>query len=148
MYTYMPLTLLVDEISPDGVRATVSSPGSIQANILAFLKLGLIPAPMNPQTINGIYILPTGKYVCLIVKASDASRLADGMVFLDLTGRTDVIEEIGQKLGNAALEKKFLETVDHILANPDTHTRFLLTTNKHEMEGSAGAFLGWPRKHS
>lgn len=147
MYTHiMPLTLLVDEISPDRVRATVSHPGSIYANILAFIKLGLIPAPLNPNTINGIYILPTGKYVCLIVKASDASRLADGMIFLDLTDRTDVIDEIGQKFGNPALEKKFLETVDFILANPDTHTRFLLTINKGGLE-ELDTFVGWSQPH-
>jgi hypothetical protein len=136
MYTYMPLTLLVDEISPDKVRATVSHQGSITANILAFIKLGLIPAPLTPNTINGIFILATGKYVCLIVKASDTSRMADGMVFLDLTDRTEVIDDIGQKFGNAALQKKFLETVEFIFANPDTHTRFLLTINKHDLYGT------------
>ena len=139
MYRQMPLTLLVDEISPDNVRATVSHPGSITANILAFIKLGLVPAPMKDKTINGIFILPTGKYVCIIVRSSNNQRMADGIVFLDLTRRPEVIDEIGQKFGNAALEKKFLETVDYIFANPDTHSRFHLRISKG---GDPGVFIG------
>jgi hypothetical protein len=129
--TFMPLNLYVDEFSPDGVRATVSHPVSITANMLAFIKLGLVPDPISDKTINGIFILPTGKYVCLIVRSSNTTqRMADGMVFLDLTKRTEVIDEIAQKLGNAELEKKFLQTIDHIFNNPDTHSRFHLRVTK------------------
>ncbi|HEV2478460.1 MAG TPA: hypothetical protein VGS79_02300 [Puia sp.] len=132
MYRYMPLTLLVDEISPDKIRATVSHPGSITANCLAFIKLGLMPAPVKDKTIGGIFILPAGKYVCIVVTATHPQRMADGMIFLDLTNREDLIPEIGEKFRNPALEKKFLQTVDHIFANPDTHSRFLLAINKHD----------------
>jgi hypothetical protein len=129
-FTFKPLNLLVDEISPDGVRATVSYPGSIVSNMLAFIKHGLVPAPMGDSTINGIFIMPAGKYVGIIVKASQTNRMADGMVFLDLTDRQEVIDEIAQKFGNAELEKKFLQTVDYIFANPDTHSRFRLFVSK------------------
>ena len=135
MYRYMPLTLLVDEILPDRVRAIVSHPGSITANILALIKVGLIPTPLE-ESINGLFICATGKYVCLIVKATHNHRMADGMVFLDLTDRADVIDEIGQKLGTPALQKKFFETVDYIFANPDTHSRFLLSINQHDVMGT------------
>jgi len=125
MFTGWPLTVIVDEISPDEVRATVSHPRSIHLNMLEFIKLGFVPSPLN-DTINGIYVLPTGKYVCLIVKTAGAQRLADGMIFLDLTNRTDIIYEIGGKFGNDQLKKKFLQTVDYIFNNPDTHSRILL----------------------
>ena len=125
MFTGWPLTVIVDEISQDEVRATVSHPRSIHLNMLEFLKLGFVPAPLK-ETINGIFILAAGKYVCLIVKSADAQQLADGMIFLDLTNRTDIIHEIGEKFGNDQLKKKFLQTVDYIFNNPDTHSRILL----------------------
>ena len=134
MFRYMPLALLVDEFSPDRVRATVSHPGSIAINMLEFIRLGIVPAPLGPNAINGIFITHAGKYLCIIVKSSNAQRLADGIVFLDLTKRTEVIEEIAQKFGNAELEKKFLQSVDYIFNNPDTHSRFRLIINKNFLD--------------
>ena len=134
MFRYMPLALLVDEFSPDRVRATVSDPASIAANMLEFIRLGIVPAPIGPNTINGIFITPAGKYLCIIVKSSNAQRLADGIVFLDLTKRTEVIDEIAQKFGNAELEKKFLQSVDYIFDNPDTHSRFRLIIKNNSFD--------------
>lgn len=125
----------VDEISPDKVRATVSELRSIHLNMLTFLKLGLVPAPLEKRSINGIFILPIGKYVCLIVSSTNAHRMADGMIFLDLTNRTDAIDDIAQKFGNPGLEKKFLETVQYILEHPDTHNRVLLIRNENPPGG-------------
>ena len=129
MITVWPLTLFVDDISPDKTRATVSDPYCVMQNMLAFIKMGLVPAPLKPATIQGIHILATGKYVCLIVKSANDQYPADGMVFLDLLDRADVTRDIARKFDNARLEKKFLQTVDYILNNPDTHSRVLLVPN-------------------
>lgn len=133
----------VDEISPDKVRATVSNTHSIYLNMLILLKLGLVPAPMGKNSINGIFILPIGKYVCLIVHSTNPQRMADGMIFLDLTNRTDAIDDIAQKFGNPELEQKFMETVQYIFNHPETHSRAHLVRGENPPGGDI--FIGYAR---
>jgi hypothetical protein len=116
-----PFPLYVDEISPDNIKATTSGAYSLMFNMrvltsVAGMQLG--------EPINGIYLLPTGKYVGMIVKSTDPGRAADGMVFLDLLDRPDLAYEMGEKFTGTELRRKFSDCYAFILDHPEKHEHF------------------------
>lgn len=78
------------------------------------------------EAINGIYLIPAGRYVCMIVKSTDPGRAADGMVLLDLLDRPDLAYEMGEKFTGTELQKKFSDCYAYILDHPEIHAHFTL----------------------
>src|SRR6202012_5378028 len=74
------IVLLVDEISPDKIKATVSRPTSIAVNMRTVYAYSLVPSlsrrhihlqgesPLG-EPINGLSIFPAGKYICMVVRS-------------------------------------------------------------------------------
>jgi hypothetical protein len=118
-----PFPLYVDEITPDKIKATTSRAYSLMFNMRVLTR---IAGKQLDYPINGIYLLPTGKYVCMIVKSTNAGRAADGMVFLDLLDRPDLAYEMGEKFTGTDLQKKFSDCYAIILDHPETHEHFTL----------------------
>ena len=118
-----PFRLYVDETTPDKIKATTSGANSLMFNMR--LLTSFAGAQLG-KPINGIYLIPTGRYVCMIVKSTDARRVADGMVFLDLLDRPDLAYEMGEKFTGTELQKKFSDCYAFILDHPETHEHFTL----------------------
>jgi hypothetical protein len=118
-----PFPLYVDEISPDKIKATTSTAYSLMYNMRVLTR---IAGAQLGKPINGIYLIPTGRYVCMIVKSTDAGRAADGMVLLDLLDRPDLAYEMGEKFTGTELQKKFSDCYISILDHPETHEHFTL----------------------
>jgi hypothetical protein len=118
-----PFPLYIDETSPDKIKATTSGAHSLMFNMRVLTRFGGIQLG---EPINGIYLFPAGKYVCMIVKSTHVRRAADGMVFLDLLDRPDLAYEMGAKFAGTDLQKKFSECYTFILEHPETLERFTL----------------------
>ncbi len=76
------------------------------------------------DVVNGIYLFPAGRYICMLVKSTDAKRAADGMVLLDLVERPDLAYEMGEKFARTDLQGKFSVCYSFILDHPETYGRF------------------------
>jgi hypothetical protein len=118
-----PFPLYVDEISPDKIKATTSGAHSLMFNMRVLTR---ISGTQLGEPINGIYLFPAGKHVCMIVKSTHVRRAADGMVFLDLRDRPDLAYEMGEKFAPSDLQEKFTTCYTYILDHPETHERFTL----------------------
>jgi hypothetical protein len=118
-----PYPLYVDEVTPDKIKATTSGAHSLTFNMRVLTRFGGIRLG---EPINGIYLIPTGKYVCMIVKSTVAGRAADGMVLLDLLDRPDLAYEMGAKFTGTDLQKKFSDCYAFILDHPETYEHFTL----------------------
>ena len=118
-----PFPLYVDEITPDKIKATTSGAYSLMYNMRVLTRFA---GARLGEPINGIYLLPAGKYVCMIVKSTDAGRAADGMVLLDLLDRPDLAYEMGEKFTGTELPKKFSACYVYILDHPETHDDYTL----------------------
>lgn len=120
-----PFPLYVDEISPDKIKATTSGAYSLMFNMRVLTS---VAGAQLGKPINGIYLIPTGRYVCMIVKSTNPARAADGMVLLDLLDRPDLAYEMGEKFTGTELQKKFSDCYLFILDHPETHEHFTLKT--------------------
>lgn len=118
-----PFPLYIDEISPDKIKATTSGAHSLMFNVRVLTRFGDVKMG---EPINGIYLFPAGKYICMMVKSTHPSRAADGMVLLDLRDRPDLAYEMGEKFAGTDLQGKFSVCYTHILDHPETHERFKL----------------------
>ena len=86
-----PFPLYVDEISPDKIKATVSTASTAIYNIRT-MSLDM-PSPHRDSLfngVNGIVILPVGKFICMLVR--DYSNIS--MIILDLIGKEELAEKM------------------------------------------------------
>ena len=116
-----PFPLYVDEISPDNIKATVSNKGTIFYN-LRTMSLDM-PLPFRHDLFNlkyGTFILPVGKFICMLVRDKDSS----GMVILDLIGKEELAERMAERLSQVDLQEKFMTAYEEIIHHPEKHGRF------------------------
>jgi hypothetical protein len=118
-----PFRLYVDEITPDEIKATTSDAHSLTFNMRVLTRFGGVQLG---EPINGIYLFPAGRYICMLVKSTLIGRTADGMVLLDLRDRPDLAYEMGEKFAGTALQEKFSVCYTYILDHPETHEMFTL----------------------
>ena len=122
----IPFQLYVDEIGPDKVKATVSK-GSNAVYNLRLIMVTTDPffahvsatRPL-PGEVNGIAIMPAGKFICMYVKKEH------NMILLDLVDRPDLAAMMAERLGDVNLKERFMQVYKEIMANPKTHNWFEL----------------------
>jgi hypothetical protein len=116
-----PFPLYVDEITPDKIKATAKDFMVVSVNVRILTKYGNMSFG---EAVNGIYLFPAGRYICMMVKSTHARRAADGMVLLDLVERPDLAYEMGEKFAGTDLRGKFSVCYTFILDHPETHGMF------------------------
>ena len=132
-----PFPLYVDEISPDNIKATVSKSSTVAYNLKIMLlarkpfhdPTATIREFLKKEEINGICIVPVGKFVCMIVD-NNGQR---GMIFLDLLDKRTLAVKMAEKLGHVDLQEKFMEVYTEIINNPSRHNWFKLVVGKAEI---------------
>ncbi len=126
-----PFPLYVDEISDDKIKATVSNRDTVFYNLKTMSLDMPIPYRRNLfNRINGIFIIPIGKFICMLIKDNDNS----GMIILDLIGKKELAEKMAEKLNQAELRNEFMRVYEEIVSHPESHRRFKLVV------GNAGKF--------
>ena len=118
-----PFPLYIDEISPDKIKATVSNSSTVAENLLT-MALDM-PSPHRSNLFNrtnGIFILPTGKFICMLIR--DQGNVS--MIILDLVGKGELAERMAEKLGHVDLQDKFMDVYEEIISHPERYNRFRL----------------------
>lgn len=82
--------------------------------------------------IDGIFILPIGKFICLLVRGNGKSD----MIFLDLTGKEELAGKMAEKLHQANLQDKFMNVYAEIVSHPENHRKFKLVPGTPQGEVS------------
>ena len=118
-----PFPLYVDEISNDKIKATVSNSSTVFYN----LKMMALDMPISHRRnlfnrINGIFIVPIGKFICMLVRNNGTSD----MIILDLTGKEELAKKMAEKLNHVDLQDKFMNVYTEIISHPENHKRFKL----------------------
>jgi len=127
-----PFPLYVDEISPDKIKATVSNSSTVSYNLKTMALDMPIPHRGNLyNTINGIYIMPVGKFICMLVKDNGNNS----MIFLDLTDKEALAEKMAEKLNHVDLQERFMRVYNEIVSHPEKHKRFKLVVGNAEKIG-------------
>ena len=122
-----PFPLYVDEFSPDKIKATVSSKGSLLHNIHA-IKLIAPASGIMAATgrINGISIIPVGRFICMLVgPISNRS-----MIMLDLLNKKELAERMAEKLSHANLRDRFMQVYAQVISRPENHGKFKLVLGR------------------
>ena len=128
-----PFPLYVDEISPDKIKATVSNSSTVSYNIKTIsLDLPFSDAGNLFNLRNGTFILPIGKFVCMLVRNNGRT----GMILLDLIDKEDLAAKMAEKLDHVDLRERFMQVYDLILRHPEKHNRFKLVVGSAEMLGN------------
>lgn len=118
-----PFPLYVDEISNDKIKATVSNSSTAIYN-LRTMSLDM-PIPHRPNLFNGIegiFILPVGKFICMLVRSNGSID----MIILDLIGKEELAEKMAEKLSHADLRDKFMNVYMEVISHPENHKKFKL----------------------
>ena len=124
-----PFPLYVDEISPDKIKATVSNRNSIFYNLKTMSLDMPFPAGRNLfNTINGIFIMPVGKFICMLVRDNGNN----GMIILDLTGKEELADKMAEKLNHVDLRDRFMNVYAEIISHPENHRKFKLVVGNVE----------------
>jgi len=118
-----PFPLYVDEISNDKIKATVSNSTTVVYN----LKMMSLDMPIAHRRnlfngVNGIFIMPIGKFICMLVRDNGNSD----MIILDLIGKEEIAEKMAKKLNHADLQDKFMNVYAEIISHPENHKKFQL----------------------
>ena len=118
-----PFPLYVDEISPDKIKATVSNRRTVAYNIRMMSLDMPFPSGRNLfNTTNGIFIMPIGRFICLLVRENGSNS----MIFLDLTGKEELAVKMAEKLNHVDLRDRFMNVYTEIISHPENHKRFKL----------------------
>jgi len=118
-----PFPLYVDEISENKIKATVFNSGTVFYN-LKMMSLDM-PVSYRPHlftVVNGIFIMPIGKFICMLVRDNGKSN----MVILDLLGKEELAEKMAEKLSQADLQDKFMNVYEEVASHPENHRKFRL----------------------
>ena len=121
-----PFPLYVDEISPDNIKATVSNPDTVFYN-LKMMSLDM-PSPIGFDLINGIFIAPTGKFICMLVRKDGTT----GMIILDLINKEELAAKMAEKLDQVDLQDRFMQVYAEIISHPEKHKRYKLVVGNVE----------------
>jgi hypothetical protein len=113
-----PFPLYVDEISPDKTKATVSNGNTIFYN-LRTMSLDM-PSPFGFSNVNGIFIVPIGKFICMLVRDNGSN----GMIILDLIGKDELVKKMAEKLSHVDLRDRFMNAYSEIVSHPENHKKF------------------------
>ena len=118
-----PFPLYVDEISENKIKATVSNSSTVFYN----LKMMSLDMPVSHQPnlfngVNGIFIMPIGKFICMLVR----DNVKSNMVILDLIGREGLAAKMAEKLRHADLQSKFMNVYAEVAGHPENHKKFKL----------------------
>jgi hypothetical protein len=127
-----PFPLYVDEISPDKIKATVSTSSTVSYN-LKTMALDM-PGPHGNDLFNssnGIFIMPIGKFICMLIR----DNFNISMIILDLTGKEGLAKKMAEKLSHVDLQDKFMDVYEEIVSHPERHNRFRLVVGRAEMLG-------------
>lgn len=119
-----PFPLYVDEISPDKIKATVSTASSVFHN----LKMMALDMPVSFMPQKETIILPVGKFICMLVW-NKGNR---GMVFLDLKDNRELAGKMAEKLNHVELRDRFMQVYAEIVSHPENHKKFRLVAGKAE----------------
>ena len=110
------------------MKATVSNRSTVFYN-LRTMALDM-PAPYQRNLfnneINGIFIMPIGKFVCMLVKKNGGNS----MVLLDLIGKDELAEKMAEKLNNVGLKDEFMNVYAEIVSHPEKQGRFKLVVGE------------------
>ena len=119
----LPFPLYVDEISNDKIKATVSDSSTVSYNLRTMSLDMPIPHRRNLfNGINGIFIVPIGKFICMLVR----NNVKSDMIILDLIGKEELAKKMAEKLSHADLHDKFMNVYTEIVSHPENHKRFRL----------------------
>ena len=131
MYVGELLVLYADQLSQDGIKATVLDTNSFFHNI-SQLNFTLEDASVISlaESINGISIIPAGRYLCLIIRSLGDSKASSGMIILDLKDNKEIAKQMANKLENKDLKEKFMLVYNEILNHPENHELFTLVLGK------------------
>ena len=114
-----PFPLYVDEISPDGIKATVSKPMVVAFNVRTMsldmpetAHAGLFGAA------NGLFIFPIGRFICMLLRKNG---VGSGMILLDLVGKEELAERMAERV---EVREKFMRAYAEVMEHPERHGRF------------------------
>jgi hypothetical protein len=125
-----PLSLYVDELSPDQIKATVSDAHSILRNIDTIKLVSPQAATALENPIGGVSIVPAGRYLCMVIWSVDSPTVAEGMIILNLRDQPELIDKMAEKLPHEALRRKFRRIGQEILDLPEIRPKFKLVEGK------------------
>src|SRR5260221_2608765 len=98
-----PFPLYVDEISENKIKATVSNSSTVFYNLkMMSLDMPVSHRPNLFNGVNGIFIMPIGRFICMLVRDNGNSN----MVILDLLGKEELAEKMAEKLSHAHLQDR------------------------------------------
>jgi hypothetical protein len=123
-----PFPLYVDEISPDKIKATVSNGNTLAYNLRTISLDTPVPSGLFTIGINGISILPIGRFICMLVRSNGST----GMILLDLIDKEELAEKMSEKLNHVDLQERFMEVYAEIISHPEKHRRFKLVVGNVE----------------
>jgi hypothetical protein len=124
-----PFPLYVDEISPNKIKATVLNRDTVAYNIKTMSLDMPFPTARNLfNNRNGIFIMPIGKFICMLVKNNGSN----GMIILDLTGKEGLAEKMAEKLNHLDLQDRFMNVYAGIISHPENHKKFRLVVGNVE----------------
>jgi len=122
-----PFPLYVDEITPDKIKATVSNTDSVLHNIRTMsLDTPVHTGLFVEGRINGISILPIGKFICMLIRNNGST----GMIILDLIGKEELAGKMSEKLSHIDLRSRFLQVYEEVVSHPEKHRRFRLVVGR------------------
>ena len=132
-----PFPLYVDEISNNKIKATVLNSSKVSYNLKMMALDMPIPHRRNLfNGINGIFIMPIGKFICMLVRNNGNSD----MILLDLIDKEEVAEKMAEKLNHANLQDKFMNVYTEIISHPENHRKFKLVVGIPPGEGISFPF--------
>ena len=118
-----PFPLYVDEISENKIKASVSNSSTVFYNLkMMSLDMPVSHRPNLFNGVNGIFIMPIGKFICMLVRDNGKSN----MVILDLIGKEELAEKMAEKLSHADLQDKFMNVYEEVASHPENHRKFRL----------------------
>jgi hypothetical protein len=119
-----PFPLYFDEISPDKIKAVVSTGDKILQNLRTMsLDMPISNWP-DLSKLNGMFIIPIGRFICMLARENGKTS----MIFLDLVGKEDLAQRMAEKLlyANANLREEFMNAYQTVVSHPENHRKFRL----------------------
>ena len=79
-----------------------------------------MPSPFGFSNVNGIFIVPIGKFICMLVRDNGKN----GMIILDLIGKDELVKKMAEKLSHVDLRDGFMNAYAKIVSHPENHKKF------------------------